>query len=207
MEFLQRLTSGRQRPTAAIDLAVARGSLVIEAIAYVFMALASTGSLFTVFAVVSTLGIAFTPAINTVASAVYTQQGGKELGKLFGALGVVQTIWCVSLLCYSRCVPGKIHRVGSSLVLGPFIFGMTYMRTVKTAPKSIFVVTVAALMLSFITLAPIRLQHHHSTGADGEGGASPDSDSEQAREADESAPLISEGTHRRKSGQASYTES
>ena len=95
MAFLQRLTSGRQHPTAAIDLAIARGSLVIEAIAYVFMALASTGSLFTVFAVVSTLGIAFTPAINTVASAVYTQQGGKELGKLFGALGVVQTIWCV----------------------------------------------------------------------------------------------------------------
>lgn len=103
MEFLQRLTSGRQQPTAAIDLAVARGSLVIEAIAYVFMALASTGALFTAFAVVSTLGIAFTPAINTVASAVYTQQGGKELGKLFGALGVVQTIWCVPC-CASRDV-------------------------------------------------------------------------------------------------------
>ncbi|EPS93309.1 hypothetical protein FOMPIDRAFT_1056081 [Fomitopsis schrenkii] len=191
MEFLQRLTSGRQQPTAAIDLAVARGSLVIEAIAYVFMALASTGALFTAFAVVSTLGIAFTPAINTVASAVYTQQGGKELGKLFGALGVVQTI--------------------CSLVLGPFIFGMTYMRTVKTAPKSIFVVTVAALVLSFITLAPIRLQHHHTpdtsgSGTDVEGGAG--SDSEQARETDESAPLLtSEGTRSRKPGQASYTVS
>lgn len=107
MEFLQRLTSGRQHPTAAIDLAVARGSLVIEAAAYVFMALASTGSLFTTFAVVSTLGIAFTPAINTVASAVYTQQGGKELGKLFGALGVVQTIWCVSLYCIAGCIVGR----------------------------------------------------------------------------------------------------
>ena len=106
MEFLQRLTSGRHHPTtAAIDLAVARGSLVVEAVAYVFMALASTGSLFTVFAVVSTLGIAFTPAINTVASAVYTQQGGKELGKLFGALGVVQTIWCVSPCLSFGCMP------------------------------------------------------------------------------------------------------
>lgn len=88
---------------------------------------------------------------------------------------------------------------------------MTYMRTVKTAPKSIFVVTVAALVLSFITLAPIRLQHHHTpdtsgSGTDVEGGAG--SDSEQARETDESAPLLtSEGTRSRKPGQASYTVS
>ncbi|TFY57988.1 hypothetical protein EVJ58_g6697 [Rhodofomes roseus] len=40
MELLQRLTSGRDHPTGTIDLAIARGSLVVEAIAYVFMALA-----------------------------------------------------------------------------------------------------------------------------------------------------------------------
>ena len=84
------------------------------------------------------------------------------------------------------------------------------MRTVKTAPKSIFVVTIAALVLSFITLAPIRLQHHHTpdtTGPDVEGEAgSPEAG--RAREVDESVPLLaSEGVRGRKSGQASYTES
>lgn len=99
---------------------------------------------------------------------------------------------------------------GSSLVLGPFIFGVTYMRTVKTAPKSIFVVTIAALVLSFITLAPIRLQHHHTpdaSGTDVEGGASSEG-TEHAERADESAPLLaSEGGRGRKGGQTSYTES
>ncbi|KAH9930707.1 major facilitator superfamily domain-containing protein [Fomitopsis serialis] len=189
MALLQRLSSGRQQPTATIDLAVARGSLVVEAIAYVFMALAPTGYLFTVYAIVSTLGIGFTPAINTVASAVYSQQGGKELGKLFGALGVVQTV--------------------SSQVLGPFIFGVTYMRTVATAPKAIFVVTIAALVLSFITLAPIRLEHHpqDTSGGDVEGQMS---EGELVRDAsvDERAPLIApEGSERgRKTAKTSYTQ-
>lgn len=84
------------------------------------------------------------------------------------------------------------------------------MRTVKTAPKSIFVVTIAALVLSFVTLAPIRLQHHHTpdiSGADVEGGAGSE-EPEQVERADESAPLLaSEGVRGRKAGQASYTES
>jgi len=148
-----------------LDLAIARLSTVIEIAAYVLMAMAPNGYFFTAFAIVSALGIGFSPAINSVASALYTQGGGKELGKLFGALGVVQTI--------------------CSQVLGPFLFGVTYMKTVATAPKAIFVVSISALVLSFALLAPIRLQR--ARGGDGDG----DSDvEEQPVEDNERVPLL-----------------
>ncbi|CCM04726.1 uncharacterized protein FIBRA_06914 [Fibroporia radiculosa] len=120
------------------DLTLARVSIFIEIIGFVLMASAPNGYLFTAYSVISSLGIGFSPAINSVASALYTQNGGKELGKLFGALGVVQTI--------------------SSQVLGPFLYGVTYMKTVATVPTAIFIVSVVALTIAFLLLVPIRLQ-------------------------------------------------
>ncbi|KZT09657.1 MFS general substrate transporter [Laetiporus sulphureus 93-53] len=131
----------------ALDLALARLSILIELVAYTLMALAPNGHLFTAYAIVSALGAGFTPAVNSVASALYMQQGGRELGKLFGALGVVQTI--------------------CSQVMGPFVFGVTYMKTVATFPQAIFVVTVAVLAVSFIMLVPTRV--HSPSNVDVEG--------------------------------------
>ncbi|PCH37837.1 MFS general substrate transporter [Wolfiporia cocos MD-104 SS10] len=149
--------------SSTLDLALARISILIEVVAYIMMALAPNGYVFTAYAVFSALGVGFTPAINSVASALYTQNGGKELGKLFGALGVVQTI--------------------CSQVLGPFLFGVTYMKTVATAPKAIFAVSVAALTTSFLLLAPIRLQTRS--------GGTSDVDLEQNESLpDERTPLV-----------------
>lgn len=43
------------------------------------------------------MGVGFSPAIQSVAMGVYTQQGGTELGKLFGALSVMSALRFVSL--------------------------------------------------------------------------------------------------------------
>jgi len=75
--------------------------------------------------------------VNSIAATLYTRNGGKEIGRLFGALGVVQAI--------------------CSQVIGPFIYGMTYMRTVATFPRAIFIVTVGALVTSLVLLSLIRI--------------------------------------------------
>lgn len=59
------------------------------------MTAAPNGYVFTVYTVLSAFSMGYSPATNSVASALYTRSGGKELGRLFGALAVVQTIWCV----------------------------------------------------------------------------------------------------------------
>ncbi|KAI0957937.1 hypothetical protein AcW1_006164 [Taiwanofungus camphoratus] len=122
----------------AFDLVLARVSVVVEAFAYFLMPTAPNGYVFTAYSVLSAFGSGSSPAINSVASALYTKNGGKELGKLFGAMAVVQTI--------------------CSQILGPFLFGMTYMRTVATFPKAIFYVAAGVLLTSFILFSFIRLR-------------------------------------------------
>lgn len=48
--------------------------------------------------------------------------------------------------------------ISSSQILGPFLFGMTYMRTVATFPKAIFYVAAGVLLTSFILFSFIRLR-------------------------------------------------
>jgi len=38
------------------------------------------------------VGMAFSPAVQSVALALYVQQGNKESGRLFGALSVLQAL-------------------------------------------------------------------------------------------------------------------
>lgn len=77
----------------AFDLALARVSLLIEMVAYTLMASAHSGTLFTAYSALGASGAGFGPAINSVAATLYSRRGGRELGKLFGALSVVQVIW------------------------------------------------------------------------------------------------------------------
>lgn len=69
---------------------------MLELASYVLMALAHTGVLFTAWSVLGAFGSGFGPSMSSVATALYTRNGGKELGKLFGALSVVQIVWCVA---------------------------------------------------------------------------------------------------------------
>jgi hypothetical protein len=45
----------------------------------------------------------------------------------------------------------------SSQILGPAIFGVTYMKTVATFPRTIFFLAVAAVIVSLILLSLVRL--------------------------------------------------
>lgn len=77
------------------DLNLARLSLALDIVSYALMALAHTGVFFTACSVLGAFGSGFGPSMSSVATALYTRNGGKELGKLFGALSVVQIVWCV----------------------------------------------------------------------------------------------------------------
>lgn len=121
----------------AFDLGLARASLVVEIISYTFMALAPTPFTFTVFGMLSAMGAGFSPAVQSVTLAMYSRKGGTEVGRLFGALSVVQA------LC--------------SQILGPSLYGLVYMKTVATFPRAIFAMTVASVVLSFTLFSLVRL--------------------------------------------------
>jgi hypothetical protein len=79
--------------SAAFDLCLARASLVIEIISYTLTAIIPTPAAFTICAMTAALGMGFSPAVQCVALEMYARRGGKETGKLFGALSVVQALW------------------------------------------------------------------------------------------------------------------
>jgi len=76
----------------AFDLGLARVSVAIGAMSYTCMGLAPSALAFTVFGMMNSVGMAFSPAVQSVAMALYVQQGNKESGRLFGALSVLQAL-------------------------------------------------------------------------------------------------------------------
>ena len=75
------------------DLALARVSLSVDFVSYVWFVLAKGAVAFTLATVVAAFGSGFNPAIQSVALGLYKRRGGTESGKLFGALSVVQALW------------------------------------------------------------------------------------------------------------------
>lgn len=79
----------------AFDLNLARISLLIEIVGFMCMGFALTPIAFTASGMLWSMGAAFTPANQAVALALFTERGGTETGRLFGALSVLQSLGCV----------------------------------------------------------------------------------------------------------------
>lgn len=95
--LLQRKTSRKEIHSPSFDFGLARVSLIIELIISTAMALSISALSFTIFGMLGALGVAFGPATQSVTLALYSRRGGKDVGRLFGALSVVQALWYVSL--------------------------------------------------------------------------------------------------------------
>ncbi|PPQ91426.1 hypothetical protein CVT25_014314 [Psilocybe cyanescens] len=121
----------------AFDLGLARGSLIIEIIAYSTMGLATAPITFLVLSIFGSMGAGFSPAAQSVMLSLYSRRGGTEFGRLFGALSVVQA------LC--------------SQIIGPALYGFVFINTVNFFPSAIFYVTTFSVSASFILLAFVRL--------------------------------------------------
>ena len=74
------------------DLKVAKVSVGIEVLVYTLMVFSSSGLMFAVVATLGAFGMGFGPAIQSVALTLYNRRGGKDSGKLFGAMSVVQSL-------------------------------------------------------------------------------------------------------------------
>ncbi|KAI0664635.1 major facilitator superfamily domain-containing protein [Cubamyces menziesii] len=123
--------------TPAFDLALARASLALDAGVYLLLTVAPNGLAFAATSCLGALGMGFGPAVQSVALALYNRRGGQDSGRLFGAMSVVQAM-CAQ-------------------IFGPFVYGLTYAKTVATFPKAIFLVATGAVVVSCILLAFVRL--------------------------------------------------
>ncbi|KAI0333493.1 MFS general substrate transporter [Cubamyces sp. BRFM 1775] len=145
----------QQHHTPAFDLALARASLAWDAAVYLLLTVAPNGLAFAATSCLGAFGMGFGPAVQSVALALYNWRGGKDSGKLFGAMSVVQAM--------------------SAQIFGPFVYGLTYAKTVATFPKAIFLVATGAVIVSCILLAFVRLPPESPSSS----SASPDADVEE----------------------------
>ena len=90
-------TTKKEVHSPAFDLNLARVSLFLDLLSFLGMGLATRSPLFTLFGVLGACGAGFAPAVQSVALTLYSRRGGTEIGRLFGALSVLQALWCVSL--------------------------------------------------------------------------------------------------------------
>ncbi|KAF8473108.1 major facilitator superfamily domain-containing protein [Gautieria morchelliformis] len=128
------------------DLILARVSIGIEVLCSIGMTIAMSSLSWSAASVLRAFGGGFSPAVQSVALALYESGPNKgiETGKLFGGLSVLQAL--------------------SSQIIGPSLFGLTYASTVDRFPKAIFVlatglVACALLFISIVQLpkAPLKL--------------------------------------------------
>ncbi|KAJ7033101.1 major facilitator superfamily domain-containing protein [Mycena alexandri] len=133
--------------TSMFDLGLARLSVLVMIATYLILPLAPTGTIFTLFSVLQTLGAGFNPAINSLAFELYTRgierNGLVESGKFFAVLSLASIVvpsGILGQLMYSfiySANPGAIFFVGFGnsiivLVLLAFI-------SVKPAPRRVSV--------------------------------------------------------------------
>ena len=88
----QRLPASR---SPVFDLALARASAALEAAGFLGMAVASTGTLFALASAIGSFAAGFSPATHALALDIYTNrrsQNRGQVGKLFGALSVIQAL-------------------------------------------------------------------------------------------------------------------
>ena len=74
---------------------LARVSLGVEVVVYTLMICSTSGLMFAAVTALGALGMGFNPSVQSLALTLYHRRGGKDSGKLFGAMSVVQAMWCV----------------------------------------------------------------------------------------------------------------
>ncbi|CDO72941.1 hypothetical protein BN946_scf185002.g126 [Trametes cinnabarina] len=111
---------------ASLDLLLARAAVVTDMLFYALTPTAASGALFAAYSMCISLGASFGPVMQSLALDLYGQRGGADTGRLLGALTVVSAL--------------------SSHIVGPMLFGVTYMKTVGTVPWAIYLLCCASLL-------------------------------------------------------------
>ena len=91
-------TIKREIHSPLFDLNLARGSVLADIVSYVLMGLAQSPILFAFGASFGAFGAGFYPAAQSVALALYSRNGGIEIGRLFGGVSLIQAIRCDSIV-------------------------------------------------------------------------------------------------------------
>lgn len=140
------------------DLLVVKFSLGLDLLSHVLVAAIAPANsiLFTAFTALSSMGAGLLPAAHSLALCILNASGEpSDVGKLFGALSVLQAV--------------------ASTILGPSIFGVLYATTVGKWNEAIFalaagLIFVAICMVSLVrsrkyvpegTLAAVRAHRSH----------------------------------------------
>ncbi|KAH0827047.1 major facilitator superfamily domain-containing protein [Lanmaoa asiatica] len=124
----------------AFDLALARASEVLESTAFLCMSLAKTGTLFVLASTIGLFASGFSPAAHALSLDIYTNrrsQNRGEVGKLFGALNVIQAF--------------------AGQIVSPVLYGFVYSNTVATFPQAIIVMSMCTTLLAVTSLSFVRI--------------------------------------------------
>ena len=92
--MMTRKTIKKEIHSPLFDLNLARASILVHIVAYTSMGLAQSAILFGLCGAFNALGAGFSPAAQSVALALYAKRGGVEIGRLFGALSLIQALRC-----------------------------------------------------------------------------------------------------------------
>jgi hypothetical protein len=94
----------------SLDLAVSRVSLLVILAASVYQATGPSSTGFLGAAVLVACSSGFGPSVQSLAMELYRERGGKESGKLFGALSVLSSLTCVfSFSFLHKDIEFKMH--------------------------------------------------------------------------------------------------
>ena len=82
--------------TPAVDLGIAKISLVVQIICFVIIALSKDAGMFVAAGALGALAMGYSPTTNSLSLELFTRRGGlpSEAGRLFGAMSVIQTVGC-----------------------------------------------------------------------------------------------------------------
>ena len=97
--IVARKTIKKEIHSPLFDLNLARASLLIDIISYTSMGLSQSSIPFALSGCFGAFGVGFTPAAQSVALALYARRGGIEIGRLFGALSLIQAMRCDTFYC------------------------------------------------------------------------------------------------------------
>ena len=92
--MMSRKTIKKEIHSPLFDLNLARVSLLVDIVSNASMGLAQNPILVAASGTLGAMGAGFPAAAQSVALALYAKRGGVEIGRLFGAISLVQAIRC-----------------------------------------------------------------------------------------------------------------